>query len=236
VAAGFHVNCSSYRAPFDANPKQDSQGYYDIFPAPAIFLVQLQYGVGFYPSLATLHIEYKPSAGAEGELEVRDCTLRGGAVEYPIVVDGLSSTVSLTPKSTIWNDTVIGPPDQIAPENNGQTSTYGGLFLAIANQINTNITMEFGGGIGWAFGSSQSQASISYARNVSAGLGPDIYCKSLYMPIDVTDDGLFDMACGQLRLSCTAGFSRPPADDDLQSPTQRRTSSKTSDNSCFALR
>ena len=137
--------------------------------------MQLQYGLGYRPSFVSLHVEYKPEAGEAGELVVKDCDLLGGVVEYPVVVDGPSSTISLKPGSNIWSDVVIGPPDKLSAEMNGANSTYGGLFLAIANQITTNITMQFGGGIGWEFWGAQSQASISYARNVSGGLGPSIY-------------------------------------------------------------
>jgi len=60
-----------------------------------------------------LNVQYKPSAGCLGNLVVQNCTLRGGSVEYAINIDGPSSSATLAPGSSIWDDVVVGPPDSL---------------------------------------------------------------------------------------------------------------------------
>jgi hypothetical protein len=158
LGAGFHTNCSSYRQPYNIS--------YD-FLNTTIFEAQLLFNVGDTPTMASLNVAYKPEAGCLGELSVSNCTLRAGTVQYPIVVDGVSSTVSLAPNSTIWDDTVVGDPDYLGPEGHlTGTTTYGGIFLALANQYDTSLAIQFSGAIGFEYLGAQSEASISYAQNI----------------------------------------------------------------------
>jgi hypothetical protein len=123
-----------------------------------------------------LNVQYKPVAGCIGELSVTNCTLRAGTVLYSVVIDGATSTVTLDPASTIWDDVTIGNPDFLTSEDHLQgKTTYGGIFLALANQYNTHLGLQFGGAIGYEFWGAQSEASIAYARGIEGQPSCDVY-------------------------------------------------------------
>ena len=165
LGAGFHANCSTYRAPFNATP-----GGYSALEAATIFGASLVYDIAYNPVAAYLNIQYKLKAGCDGESIVKKCSLSAGTVLYEVVIDGPGSSVALAPGTTIWDDTIIGKPDYLPSEDlSGGFSTYGGIFLALANQFNTNLQIEFSGGIGFEYLGAQNEASISYARNITGG-------------------------------------------------------------------
>ena len=157
--AGFHANCSTYQQPYDADEEKMNP--------VQIFGANVGYDVGSDPTTVSLGVAYKPEAGCSGKLSVTNCTLKAGTVQYPIVVDGPSSTVSLENGSTIWDDVKVGEADFLGYDEDGQgPTTYGGIFLALANQYNTNLVLQFGGGISWEYYGAQSEASISYGRDI----------------------------------------------------------------------
>ena len=170
LGAGFHANCSTYQAPFNATPGLD------VFPSATMFGATMAYAVAANPVAASLNIQYKPKAGCVGESTVINCSLTAGTVLYKVVINGPASSIALAPGTTIWDDIVVGKPDYLGhdEDTSGVPSTYGGIFLALANQFNTNLQLQFGGGIGWEYLGAQSEASISYAHNISEG-GCDIY-------------------------------------------------------------
>ena len=159
--AGFHVNCSSYHAPYNASESDPP------FPYAEIFGTSVTYDTGFNPTTASLNIQYKPEIGCTGELIVRNCSLAAGTVAYDVVIDGPSSTISLAPGTTVWNDTRVGPPDFLQLEDvSGTLSTYGGMFLALSNRLTTTFGLQFAGGIGWEYDGAQGESAIGYARNI----------------------------------------------------------------------
>ena len=163
LGAGFHANCSTYRAPFNATYGD----YGEQPPTVTMFGANLLYTVRDNPVAASLNIQYKPKVGCSGELTVKNCSLIAGTVLYEVVIDGPTSSVALAPGTTIWDDVVVGRPDYLPVEGSpGGPSTYGGIFLALANQFDTNLQIQQGGGIGWEYWGAQSEASISYARNI----------------------------------------------------------------------
>ncbi|KAJ9612887.1 hypothetical protein H2200_002828 [Cladophialophora chaetospira] len=108
---GFHTNCSSYQLPYDMTartPVEDTRS--------TIFGAEIAFSVRDDPTTATLNVAYKPKAGCVGKLSVTNCTLRAGTVQYPIVIDGPTSTVTLDPNSTIWDDVAVGNPDYLPDE------------------------------------------------------------------------------------------------------------------------
>ncbi|KAK5198412.1 hypothetical protein LTR99_007337 [Exophiala xenobiotica] len=169
LGAGFHTNCSSYLVPFNISESDDPQ-------SALVFGANIVYSVYYNPIRAVLNVQYKPEAGCIGNLTVTNCTLQAGTVRYPIVIDGAASTVTLDPSTTIWDDVVIGNPDFLLDESSGTvTTTYGGIFLAIGNQYNTDLSMQFGGAVGYEFFGAQSEASIAYARGIETGPSCDVY-------------------------------------------------------------
>lgn len=66
-------------------------------------------------------------------------------------------------------------------------TTYGGIFLAIANQYTTNLQLEFVNNGGWEFLGTQSEASIAYARGIGSLPSCNVYF------IDPTSDLLQGM-------------------------------------------
>ena len=184
--AGFRVNCSSYHAPFDANPQDEGNGSY-YFPAPAIFGTYFLYDAPSQPISASLGIQYKSDIGCAGHLVVRNCSLTVGTMGYDVVIDGRTSTISLAPESTIWDDVAIGPSDNLTATTTQGLSTYGGLYLSLANRLTNQLQLHFGGGIGYEYFGTQSEVSISYARNI----GADANCNVTF--IDPTADYLQDI-------------------------------------------
>ena len=165
LGAGFHADCSSYHAPYNAS-EEISLGASNT-PEVNIFQIEVSSDLSHEATSASLIIQFKPSAGCEGELVVRNCTLKAGTMLYPVTIDGGSSTIQLRQGTTIWDDVIVGAADSLPEEHNsGGLSTYGGLFLAIANQYNTNIQLQWGGAIAWEFWGTQSAASFSYARDI----------------------------------------------------------------------
>ncbi|KAH0847223.1 hypothetical protein FOPE_00354 [Fonsecaea pedrosoi] len=172
LGAGFHTNCSSYQVPFNVTPAINSTD----FPNPVVFGANIAFDVSLDPTTATLNVQYKPDAGCAGQLSVTNCTLRAGTVLYPVIVDGTTSTITFDTGSTIWDDVAIGSPDSLPDENHLLgTTTYGGIFLALANQYNTNLQFSFGGAIGYQFSGAQSEASIAYARGIEQQPSCDVY-------------------------------------------------------------
>ena len=135
-----------------------------------IFGTYLTYFTHTEATTATLGIQYKPEIGCTGELIVRNCSLAAGTVAYNVVIDGPAKTVALDPRSSIWNDTIIGPPDYLpAEEQPGVLSTYGGMFLALSNRLTTTLQLSFGGGIGWEYLGFQGESAMGYAQNIGNG-------------------------------------------------------------------
>jgi len=48
----------------------------------------------------------KPFADCSGMLVVQNCSLRAATVQYPIIIDGNKSTISLDPSTNIIDDVV----------------------------------------------------------------------------------------------------------------------------------
>ncbi|OQV04508.1 hypothetical protein CLAIMM_09375 [Cladophialophora immunda] len=172
LGAGFHANCSSYSVPFNVTPAIGAS----IFPSPVVFGAAIDFNVRDNPTTATLNVHYKPATGCAGELSVTNCTLRAGTVLYPVIIDGTTSMVTFDTGSSIWDDVTVRNPDSLPSETHTTgTTTYGGIFLALANQYSTNLQLQFGGGIGYEFFGAQSEASIAYARGIDQEPSCDVY-------------------------------------------------------------
>lgn len=63
---------------------------------------------------------------------------------------------------------MVGNPDYLSHESHlTGTTTYGGIYLSLANQFNTKLLFKFAGAVGFELAGTQSEASISYARNIT---------------------------------------------------------------------
>ncbi|KIX07977.1 uncharacterized protein Z518_02631 [Rhinocladiella mackenziei CBS 650.93] len=173
-AAGFYVNCSTYRVPFNISEANAIEGN---FPSPTVFGAEVLYDA-YSPTTANLNMQIKADPGCAGDLSVTNCTLRAGTVLYPIVIDGVASTVALDSGTTIWDDVLVGNLDHLDAETHltGRT-TYGGIFLALANQYNTDLQLSFGGAVGYQLSGSQSMASVSYAHGINE---VGVTCEDIY--------------------------------------------------------
>lgn len=130
IGAGFHVYCSTYQAPYNVTPPN--------FDTPTVFGATVLFSSRSQPTTMNLTSQYKPEKGCLGHLQVQNCTLQAGTVEYPVVVDGPSKTVTLL--GTIWDDTIIGDADSLTGEDHLTTlTTYGGMWLALQNQWSSSL-------------------------------------------------------------------------------------------------
>ena len=153
--AGFAVNCSSHTVPFNMTPV-----FTDVLVWNALttyFDISFEYtGVEYKLNIG---VQYKGTNQCIGNLQVRNCTLQGSTVEYPVIINGNQSTISLAPASTIWDDKVVDVMQGADSLGNSGTSRYGGLFLALSNQYSAHAEMYFDGVYNYIVDASGSAAS-----------------------------------------------------------------------------
>lgn len=97
------------------------------------------------PSVVFPGAQIKHTGGCTGQLFVRNCTLAAATVEYPVRITG--STIGIEPQSTIWGDKIIGPAADLSYHEpafaNGGPSTWAGIALALQNQYNSYMMVEY---------------------------------------------------------------------------------------------
>lgn len=105
------------------------------------------------PANFTLNVQFKAESPCKGYLVSKSCVLRAATVQYPIVIDGNRSILSLDPQSTIYDDFVeeINIPETGSSgtsEGFGQPmSALGGYVYALQNRFNSVAHLNFAGGI-----------------------------------------------------------------------------------------
>ena len=145
--AGFSVNCSTDTADFDLSPKLDDSGSLDIGSGVQVFGNHLSWDDNS-PSQLQMGVQYKPDEKCAGSLQIRNCTLQAAIVEYPIIIDGNSSTVSLEPGTSYTDDKVIETTEYVGLGQVGPT-TLGGLAKAITDLYDSTANLRFIGSLGY---------------------------------------------------------------------------------------
>ncbi|CAK4032791.1 Hypothetical predicted protein [Lecanosticta acicola] len=158
MAAGLAVNCSSSTAPFDLSETiQLANGTQEINYATVngtdVFQSLFYWSAGT-PSNISLSVQYKPTKDyLNSNLVVRNCTLHPATVQYPVVVDGNRSTITLDPRSTIFDDVQIARIDYTMENSPGSDTYMGGYAYALKTRFNSVINLRWAGAVGWDTGS-----------------------------------------------------------------------------------
>ncbi|ERF74689.1 hypothetical protein EPUS_00819 [Endocarpon pusillum Z07020] len=154
---GFAVNCSSSEEPYKLSPTYAENGTYDATLDPAlmngseVFTSYFSWTSG-KPNNITLGIRYKDKADCDGRLMINECSLTLATVKYPVVIDGNRSTITLKPNTSILDDEVDGGyGNDTFVTRQGDTTTLGGIYLALDNKFNSSAHLRFGGAIGYEF-------------------------------------------------------------------------------------
>jgi hypothetical protein len=109
----------------------------------------------------TLSVLYKNTSDCFGDMQSRQCTLQAATVRFPITItsnktgNGLDA-ISLTPGTTIEDDTVI---DLIDTVDTDQMAQAGGLFYALDTAYASSADVRFGGAIGYQLTTSGSMVN-----------------------------------------------------------------------------
>lgn len=150
AAAGWAVNCSSYSEPFSVEPKYVEGQSYDPSSDPAMqngtygFMSNFLWSVGT-PGELRLNVQYKGEAACSGDLTVQNCSLYASTVQYPVVIDGNSSTITLDPRSTMFDDVVMNRSEYAVIPTQGGTQ-LGGYAFALQNRFDSTSHLRWVGG------------------------------------------------------------------------------------------
>ncbi|PIB03011.1 hypothetical protein CB0940_11874 [Cercospora beticola] len=154
-AAGLSVNCSSYTVPFSVVPGDNCNS---IDPEISQECINAQAGTFVYrsalswvydqPGRMNLDIQYKDNSDCEGVLMVQNRALQAATVEYPVIIDGNSSTISLDPKTTLYDDKVLHTNEYEDPGTQGPTE-LGGFAHALEETMSGYTHIRFAGTIGY---------------------------------------------------------------------------------------
>ncbi|KAK0318864.1 hypothetical protein LTR54_013431 [Friedmanniomyces endolithicus] len=106
------------------------------------------------PGNLTFNTQYKPSSAltpfpeCSGMLTVQNCTLRAATVQYPIIVNGNQSVITLDPSPSIIDDIVNEIADYPVVTMPGPTS-LGGYAFALNNRFEGASHIRFVGAVGF---------------------------------------------------------------------------------------
>lgn len=196
LAVGFAVNCSSYPFAFDLRPSPSDPVGPATIDGTQAFISSFDWDFLSAQNIG-LNIQYKNSPACYGDLVVQNCTLRSATVQYPVVINGNDSTITLDPASTIYDDVVtkIGPT--IVEDQQGPT-TLGGLWLALSNRFNSEAHLRWVGAVGYELLNEGATANQYVLINGSGtdqdgGFSPGTSC-SLYYQDPANEELMFRTA------------------------------------------
>lgn len=175
VGAGFAINCSSYQTIFNATVYEPPNTLFNTNQS------MVAYGVDAFESFFNwlwgepgnlyINVQYKPDAGCEVPLMVRNCTLSPATVQYNAIIDGSQNTISLPTNSTIYDDAILSHYNITEEYESGDPTTIGGLYLALANRFNSWANFRFTGAIGYTISTSGVTANQFVIPNSTVDLG-----------------------------------------------------------------
>lgn len=174
---GFAVNCSSFEEPYKLTPSMAEDGTYNPSSDPAmmngsnVFTSYFSWRAGA-PNNITLGIKYKDKVDCAGKLMINECSLKLATVNYPVVIDGNKSTITLEPNTSILDDEVEGYGNVPYESRQGPT-TLGGIYRALDNKFNSSAHLRFVGAVGYEF-LTEGATAIQYVNTeefVKAGQG-----------------------------------------------------------------
>lgn len=129
------------------------------FAGVDVFSVDFDWSA-YYPSNITLDLQYKPKKDcSSGKLQVKNCTTGAATVEYPVIIDGNKSTITLKPSTNISDDKVVSLVDYTGENMYGVSSPMGGFAYALTSRLNSDSHLSFSGAAGYTISTDGSLAA-----------------------------------------------------------------------------
>jgi hypothetical protein len=125
------------------------------------------------PNAVRIGVQFKATSDCDGNLTVHNCTLTPAIVDYPVIIDGNTSTITLDPSSTIFDDTVESPSTWADGREPQGTMILGGFWYALNSRFSSSSEMWWTGSRGYEFRSEgfmiQQYVNISAATDLAFG-------------------------------------------------------------------
>ena len=183
IGAGFAVNCSSYPFPFDLRPSPTGGVDQSTTDGTQAFLSDFTWNGLFSGGNISLNVQYKDSTACNGDLVVKNCSLRAATVQYPVIIDNNNSSISLDPSTTIFDD-IVGPIQSIPLETEFGPSTLGGVNLALHNRWASEAHLRFVGAVGYELLNTGATANaytvVEAHANKNFSISPGSSCGLFY--------------------------------------------------------
>ena len=145
--AGFAITCKNSTASFSLTPSDNTDGNYTSQEAIGVgtqaFGSRIRWS-STSPETIRTEIQYKSTPPCDGDLQLRNCTMRAATMQYPVIVNGITSTIKLTSGSTMFEDTVHEMTTVTLNTMMGST-TLGGLSKALSDIYDSTANLRFAG-------------------------------------------------------------------------------------------
>ncbi|KAM3413699.1 hypothetical protein BST61_g10392 [Cercospora zeina] len=150
AGAGLTVNCSTSSGSYDLNTNvldADGNSITNI-NGTYVFMSSFLWS-SEAPGNISLSVQFKDTPAIEGNLVVKNCSLQTATVQYPVVIDGNTSTISLAADSSIFDDMLVSTNPYELETSFGQSTTIGGYAFALTTRFSAWITVNFAGAAGY---------------------------------------------------------------------------------------
>lgn len=137
---GFAVNCTSSEEAYKLSLSTDRAT-----KSSNVFTSYFSWSSSA-PNNITLNIKYKDKVDCDGKMMINKCSLALATVNYPVVIDGNKSTITLEPNTSIFDDEVEGYGN-VSYERAPEATTLGGIYRALDNKFNSSAHLLFAGSI-----------------------------------------------------------------------------------------
>ncbi|GIZ48286.1 hypothetical protein CKM354_001135400 [Cercospora kikuchii] len=155
--AGIAVNCSTASVVYNLSMEViGADGKIQRNPNQTDVFVSTFSWDSFSPGNISLYLKFKDTSATAGELVVKKCSLQTATVEYPITIDGNSSTILLSANTSIFDDVVLSLNPYPTATTFGHISEVGGYAFALSTRFNANMNIAFAGAAGYDLASTGS--------------------------------------------------------------------------------
>jgi hypothetical protein len=125
------------------------------------------------PNVVGIGVQFKATPDCDGNLTIHNCTLTPAIVDYPVIIDGKTSTITLDPSSTIFDDTVESRSSWADGRKTQGTTILSGFWHALNSRFFSSSSMRWTGARGYEFESEgvmiQPYVNISAATDLAFG-------------------------------------------------------------------
>ena len=142
------MNCTQSTTPFNLTlPFTGTlpENWTSLLPSSQVFGIDVAEAGG--PTWPTYNsrdfsVVFKNMTSCDGDLQIRNCTLQPATVEFPVVVDGGSQTITLASGTSIFNDTIVSITKGLDAVS--ARTRFGGIYLALHEKFQSTASMSTG--------------------------------------------------------------------------------------------